>query len=210
VAEISKRYGHDFGHKSSEDVWNMVREDAHVRFGGASYEKLIKNRLKGMQWPVEEEGTEVLHLKDFRTKDGFGYFKYKQYNMRGQIEELTQQGGYSGFYLTTGRTLVHYNNAAQTASCEKLAKSHSEDLLLVSPEDAPLFEGVESVILKSQYGESSPLNIKSSSTVKKGTLFTTFHHAKSKINFLFGDEHDELIKTARFKSVKVDVIPSAG
>ena len=37
-------------------------------------------------------------------------------------------------------------------------------------------------------------------------MFTTFHHAKSRINFLFGDECDELIRTARFKSIKVEVV----
>jgi len=206
VSEISKRYGHDFDFNGSEDVWNMVREDAHVRFGGASYEKLVKNRLRGMQWPIQEEDTPVLHLEDFRTKDGYGYFQYHQYKLRGQIEALTTAHKHQGFYLTTGRTLVHYNNAAQTGACDKLIRSHSEDTLLVSPDDAAFFEGQKQVILKSQYGETAALSIKVSKTIKKGTVFTTFHHAKSRINFVFGDEYDELIKTARFKSVKVDVL----
>ncbi|HFU74344.1 MAG TPA: formate dehydrogenase [Helicobacteraceae bacterium] len=206
ISEISKRFGHDFEFRGSEDVWNMVREDAHVRFGGASYEKLAKNRVRGMQWPIQEEDTPVLHLDDFRTEDGFGYFIYHQYKLRGQIKELTSQGEYQGFYLTTGRTLVHYNNAAQTGACEKLIKSHSEDVLLYSPDDAVFFSGQESVTLKSEYGESAVLKLKPSKTIKKGTLYTTFHHAKSKINFVFGDEYDEMIKTARFKSVKVDVL----
>jgi len=38
-------------------------------------------------------------------------------------------------------------------------------------------------------------------------MFCTFHHAASNINYIFGDECDELIKTARFKSVEVEVIP---
>jgi formate dehydrogenase major subunit len=60
-------------------------------------------------------------------------------------------------------------------------------------------------VLRSQYGKSEPLKVKVTKRIKKGTLFTTFHHAKSKINFLFGDECDELTKTARFKSIKVIV-----
>lgn len=206
IAEISKRYGKDFGFKNSEDVWNEVRVAAPNRFAGASYEKLAKNRLSGLQWPIQEEETPVLHLSDFRTKDGLGAFRYKQYEPRGQVQELLEQASHEGYYLTTGRTLVHYNNAAQTNACEKLSRSHSEDTLLVSVEDADFFEFKDFVVLKSQYGESSPLRVKVSTTVKKGTLFTTFHHAKSNINFVFGDEADELIKTARFKSVKVDVI----
>jgi formate dehydrogenase major subunit len=206
IAEISKRYGTDFGYKSSKDVWNDVRIAAPVRFGGATYEKLETNRLRGMQWPIQEEDTPVLHLHDFRTKDGIGSFRYKQYEPRGQVAELLIAPMHEGYYLTTGRVLVHYNNAAQTNHCEKLSRSHSEDTLLVSVDDEEFFEFKDFVVLKSEYGQSAPLRVKVSSTVKKGTLFTTFHHAKSKINFLFGDEHDELIKTARFKSIKVDII----
>lgn len=206
IAEISKCYGTDFGYKSSKDVWNDVRIAAPVRFGGASYEKLEVNRLRGMQWPIQEEDTPVLHLHDFRTKDGIGSFRYKQYEPRGQVEELLRAPTHEGYYLTTGRVLVHYNNAAQTNHCEKLSRSHSEDTLLVSVDDEEFFEFKDFVVLKSEYGQSAPLRVKVSSTVKKGTLFTTFHHAKSKINFLFGDEHDELIKTARFKSIKVDIV----
>lgn len=206
IAEISKRYGTDFGFKNSRDVWERVRVDAPIRFGGASYEKLESNRLRGLQWPVQEEDLPVLHIDAFRTKDGFGSFHYHSYSPRGQVAELLKGQSHEGYYLTTGRVLVHYNNSAQTNACDKLSRSHSEDTLLVSVEDEEFFEYKDFVVLKSEYGQSAPLRVKVSSTVKKGTLFTTFHHAKSNINFLFGDECDELIKTARFKSIKVEVI----
>jgi formate dehydrogenase major subunit len=206
IAEISKRYGEDFGFKTSRDVWERVRVDAPNRFGGASYEKLEANRLRGLQWPVQEEDLPVLHIDTFRTKDGKGSFHYHQYALRGQVEELLKHKTHDGYYLTTGRILVHYNNSAQTNACDKLSRSHSEDTLLVSVEDEEFFEYKDFVVLKSEYGQSAPLRVKVSSTVKKGTLFTTFHHAKSHINFLFGDESDELIKTARFKSIKVEVM----
>jgi formate dehydrogenase major subunit len=206
IAEISKCYGTDLGFKSSRDVWEAVRVDAPIRFGGASYEKLEAARLRGLQWPVQEEDMPVLHIDTFRTKDGFGTFHYHQYAPRGQVAELLDASTHEGYYLTTGRILVHYNNGAQTNACEKLSRSHSEDILLVSVEDEEFFEYKDFVVLKSEYGQSAPLRVKVSSTVKKGTLFTTFHHAASQINFLFGDESDELIKTARFKSIKVEVI----
>jgi len=206
IAEISKRYGVDLGVTSSYAVWEKVRADAPNRFGGASYEKLEAARLRGLQWPVQEEDLPVLHIGTFRTKDGLGSFHYHQYEPRGQVEELLNGQSHEGYYLTTGRILVHYNNSAQTNACDKLSRSHSEDTLLVSVEDEEFFEYKDFVVLKSEYGQSTPLRVKVSSTVKKGTLFTTFHHAKSNINFLFGDECDELIKTARFKSIKVEVI----
>jgi formate dehydrogenase major subunit len=64
----------------------------------------------------------------------------------------------------------------------------------------------ERVILKSLYGETTPLTIKITDKVQPKTLFSTFHHSKSKINALFGDAADEVIMTAAFKTIKVEVI----
>jgi formate dehydrogenase major subunit len=162
-----------------------------------------------MQWPLYHEDTPVLHLLDFRTEDGLGNFVYHPYQLRGMVEEIIQKKFYTesleGYYLTTGRTLAHYNNAAQTKRSSKLHTKYDEDVLLVPIEDEGRFG--DRVILKSLYGESEALSIKYTDKVKAKTLFCTFHHAKSRINALFGDESDALIMTARFKSVKVEVIP---
>ena len=199
----------NFHFKTSEDVWNEVRVVAPRRFSGAAYYRLERHRKRGMQWPIYHEDTPILHLLDFRTDDGLGQYVYKQYKLRGQIEEILDKKFYNdslkGFYLTTGRTIAHYNNSAQTNKTESLMKKHSEDTLLASVEDEGKFG--DRVILKSPYGETESLSVVYSNKVKPKTLFTTFHHAKSRINAVFGDESDELILTARFKSVKVEVVP---
>ena len=207
ISSIAKELGYDdqFNYSSSKDVWEEVRVKVSNRFSGASYEKLEKNRLRGLQWPVKEEDTPILHIEDFRTKDGKGHLKYHSYEIRGMVKELVEKNR-DGFYLTTGRVLSHYNNSAQTKESPKLIDKHSEDVLLVSLEDKYFFENREEVILSTEYGESAPLKIKISKKIKKGTLYTSFHHAKSKINFLFGDESDILTKTARFKSLKVEIL----
>ncbi len=211
LTQMAQKLGdaENFHFKTSEDVWNEVRVEAPRRFSGAAYYRLERHRKRGMQWPIYHEDTPILHLLDFRTDDGLGLFVYKQYDLRGQIEEIVEKRFYNeslnGFYLTTGRALPHYNNAAQTNKTELLYKKHSEDMLLASIEDEGKFG--DKVILKSEYGESEALNVKYTDKVKPKTLYTTFHHAKSRINAVFGDEADELILTARFKSVKVDVIP---
>jgi formate dehydrogenase major subunit len=111
----------------------------------------------------------------------------------------------SGYYLTTGRTIAMYNNSAQTKQTPSLMEKYSEDLLLVNEGDACDFTS-ERVILKSQNGQTTALRVKFTDKVEPKTLFTTFHHADSKINALFGDEKDELILTPAFKSIKVEVI----
>jgi len=201
--------GENFNFKTSEDVWNEVREVAPVRFSGANYYRLERHRKRGMQWPIYLEDTPVLHLLDFRTDDGLGKYVYKQYEPRGQVQEILDgtfyKESYEGYYLTTGRTLAHYNNAAQTKQTDKLLRKYDEDLLLAPLEDEQKLGN--KVILKSEYGESEALTVKFTKKVKTRTLFCTFHHAKSRINAVFGDEADELIWTARFKSIKVDIIP---
>jgi formate dehydrogenase major subunit len=206
---MDEKLGGNFNFKSSQDVWNEVREVAPRRFSGADYYRLERHRKRGMQWPIYHEDTPVLHLLDFRTEDGLGNYVYKQYEPRGMIQQILDKKFYDdsldGYYLTTGRTLTQYNNSAQTKQSPKLNKSYSEDVLLANLEDEMKFG--DRVILRSEYGESEALKVKYSDKIKPKTLFCTFHHAKSRINALFGDEADELIMTARFKSVKVDVVP---
>ncbi len=202
IRGISKALGKDLGYESSQQIWEEVQVAVPKRFSGASYEKLIQKRVDGLQWPVHEEETPILHIDAFRTKDGLATFRYKRWHLRGMVRELIEDKR-KHFYLTTGRVIAHYNNAAQTKESSKLLKRHSEDVVLVSKADAAYVEGKERIVLKSRYGKSKPLAYKLTDSVPQGTLFVSFHHAKSHINFLFGDEADELTKTARFKSLKV-------
>ena len=201
---LDNKMGGSADYKSSKDVWQEVQRVAYRRFSGADYHRLEKHRKRGLQWPVHTEDTPILHQLDFRTDDGLGHFKYNQYKLRGMIKEI-QEKKLTGYHLSTGRTLAHYNNAAQTSKSEKLMSRYDEDILLVCEEDAADFTS-EKVILKSEYGQTTPLRVKITDKVQPKTLFVTFHHAKSKINALFGDARDEVILTAAFKTIKVEVI----
>jgi len=201
---LDKKLDGSFNYKSSEDVWNEVREVAFRRFNGASYHRLKTHSKRGLQWPVHTEDTPVLHTLDFRTADGLGHFNYHKYRLRGQIKQIVEKIG-SSWHLTTGRTITQYNNSAQTSRSPKLNDKYPDDILLISKDDMHRVKS-EYVILKTAHGQSSPLKIKFTSKIKAGTLFCTFHHSKSKINAIFGDECDELILTAKFKSVEVEIV----
>ncbi len=201
---LDNKMGGNSSYESSKDVWDEVREVAYRRFSGASYIRLEKHRKRGLQWPVHTEDTPILHQLDFRTDDGLGAFYYKQYKLRGMIQEITTKS-LKGYHLTTGRALAHYNNSAQTKYTESLNKRYTEDILLVNENDAADFTS-EKVILKTEYGQTNPLTIKFTDKVQPKTLYTTFHHAESKLNAIFGDKSDELIMTAAFKSLEVEVI----
>ncbi|EDZ63754.1 formate dehydrogenase, subunit alpha [Sulfurimonas gotlandica GD1] len=201
---MDNKMGGDASYVSSEEIWREVQKVAYRRFSGADYHRLEKHRKRGLQWPVHTEDTPILHQLDFRTDDGLGHFHYNQYKLRGMIKEIKEKK-LTGYHLSTGRTIAHYNNAAQTSRSESLMKRYDEDVLLVCEEDAADFTS-DRVILRSEFGETTPLTIKITDKVQPKTLFSTFHHAKSKINALFGDARDEVIMTAAFKTIKVEVI----
>ncbi len=205
LRDIASVLGFDTYYRSSEDVWNEVRKVANERFSGATYRKLKEKRLEGLQWPVKDKGTEILHKDRFRTSDGYGYFQYNQWEYRGMVKDLIEQNDF--FYLTTGRIGIHYNNAVQTKRCKSLVEKNSEDVLLLSTEDMDRLNNAQKVILRSDYGESAPLRVVYTEDIKRGTAFVSFHHPESRINFLFGDESDCYVKTAKFKSLKVSIIP---
>lgn len=208
LRDIENKITGDFNYTDVESVWNEAKEAVGSRFSGATYHKLSKNRNRGMQWPIAKDDTPVLHIEEFRTEDGKGTFQYNQYKLREQIKKLVTKESFNKneFYLTTGRTIVHYNNAAQTIQSEALNSKYDTDVILASIEDKERI-GSDNVILKTQYGETAIMPVKYVKTIKPNTLFTTFHHAKSKVNFIFGDEADELIMTACFKSIRVEVEP---
>ncbi len=198
----------EYHYQKSEDVWNEIRQNAPKRFSGAAYYRLKRHRKRGMQWPVFHEDTPVLHLLDFRTEDGLGNFIYHGWKKRGMIEDITNDifplSKKGLFYLTTGRTLAHYNNSSQTGHSKKLKTKYDEDIILASFKDKEYIG--DKVILRTKNGETEALSVEYSEKIKEGTLFCTFHHSKSGINRLFGNERDERVHTARFKSIKVEAI----
>ncbi len=208
IKAIENRLNGEFSYNSSEDIWNEVREVANERFSGAAYYRLKRHSKRGMQWPIYHEDTPRLHLLDFRTKDGLGRFIYNKWQLRGMIKDILDGNFYDNslknWYLTTGRTLVHYNNAAQTKETKRLLDRYPNDIVL-APIGAKDIIG-DKIMLKTKYGQSEALDVVFSDKIKDKTLFTTFHHAKSKINALFGDDCDEDIMTAKFKSLKVEII----
>lgn len=204
ISRLGRELGGSYEYGDSKAIWDEVREVAYRRFSGASYQRLERHRVRGLQWPVHTEDTPILHQLDFRTEDGCGHFFYHAYKPRGMILDISQKS-LSGYYLTTGRTLAQYNNASQTKRSEKLHRRYEEDILLMNDKEVGAL-GSNRVILRSEHGQSAPLWVKPSDKISPKTLFCTFHHASSRINHLFGDRCDEFTLTAAFKSIKVEII----
>jgi len=155
---LDNKLGGNYTYEDSKQIWDEVREVAYRRFSGASYNRLERHRVRGLQWPVHTEDTPILHQLDFRTEDGYGEFHYHQYELRGMVQEIREKR-LTGYHLTTGRTLAQYNNASQTSRSERLNKRYDETVLLVHEDDAADFTS-EKVVLKTAFGQSEPLSVK--------------------------------------------------
>ena len=144
----------------------------------------------------------------FQSRDGLGRFIYNKWQIRGMVKDILDGNFYDkslkNWYLTTGRTLAHYNNSAQTKETKRLLEKYPDDVVLAPISAKDIIS--DKIMLKTKYGQSEALDVVFSDKIRDKTLFCTFHHAKSKINALFGDECDEDIMTARFKSLKVEII----
>jgi formate dehydrogenase major subunit len=170
-------------------------------FAGVKWQDLKNN---GKQWPVlaDGQGTEILHIKEFRRGKGkFHFFDWKE------SQELIDNSENFPFILTTSRVLEHYNAATMTRrSGNELIVD--KDILLINPKDAKnknIFHQSK-VKLSSERGEIE-LQVAISSKVSPGVLFTTFHFPELMVNRITGDACDTETMCPEYKVVAVDVEP---
>lgn len=112
----------------------------------------LKTETEECNGPLLKKTLPILHIDKFRTEDGKGTFLYHQYQLREQIKKLVHDESFAPneFYLTTGRTIVHYNNAAQTV---QVKTSTANTIKILSWPQLKTKERIGShhVVLKTQY-----------------------------------------------------------
>ncbi|MDR3347103.1 MAG: molybdopterin-dependent oxidoreductase [Helicobacteraceae bacterium] len=197
-AALSKLIDRPIALNSAEEIWQEARARSPEYFGDISYEKLRQVGAQGTQWRGERLYTQGFHTADRRAR-----FYFAKWQPRGELS-ASKRGA---FWLTTGRALEQYNNGAQTSESDRLLRKAESDLLHICPNDAQILGQSSHCRLTSAYGSSSPLRVKIDEDIREGTLFCTFHHARSRINYLFGDECDPITKTPRFKAIEVRLEP---
>ncbi len=168
-------------------------------FKGVTRERLGK---LGLQWPVQEDGTDtqILHKETFKLGKG----RLKNFDFKESAEIENNRKDYP-LILTTSRVLQHYNAATMTRRTNNI-NIVNEDVLLVHPKDAEKRDLNTGDIgrLYSGRGEVA-LKVEVTDKVKEGIVFTTFHFPEYMVNMVTGHGKDEETKCAEYKVSSVEV-----
>jgi formate dehydrogenase major subunit len=206
ILEIAKRFGHDWGHPSAEQVWNEVRTLAPM-FAGMSYARL--EQAGGLQWPCYDEkhpGEQFLHSRLWKEpREG----PPAPFSVVEHDPPLERPDADYPFTLTTGRRLDSYNTGVQTAGYKSpLRRGETLD---ISPEDAQrlgLVDGAPVRVTSRRGSVVAPIHLDRS--LRPGLVFMTLHFQDEvTTNVLTVDYTDPKSGTAEFKACAVRVEPVA-
>ncbi len=202
LCELARRLGHDWGHPTSEQVWDELRSLSPMH-RGMSYARL--EELGGIRWPCPDEshpGTTYLHDRLWREPLEGPPAPFMVVEDRPPFEALDAD---YPIRLTTGRRLESYNTGAQT----NLYRSplHRGEFLRLAPEDAERLkvDPGEIVRVSSRRGSvEAPVEI--DRALRPGLAFMTFHFPDLvDVNQLTIDATDPRAGTAEFKACAIRV-----
>ncbi len=198
IVDVMNRLGYQ---QADYDPDTMLQEISQVVpfFAGITWQRLGEN---GLQWPVEEDGTDtkILHINEF--KRGLGKFHYFDFE---ESQELQNHASSFPYILTTSRILEHYNCGTMTRRTGN-KDIVDEDILLINPQDASK-KSINDQSIVRLFSTRGEVNLKAqvSEKVKAGVLFTTFHFPELMVNNITSDEHDRETLCPEYKVVAVDV-----
>ena len=176
--------------------------------GKADYAGITWERIAGEDgvfWPCPDEdhpGTPRLFLKAFATPDGRARFHPVSHRAAG--EEPDEE---FPLYLTTGRTMVHYQSGTQTRRVRQLLEAEPEAFVELHPALARQMKISERdlVGLRTRRGSASA-RARLTTDIRPDTLFMPFHWGgEGRANLLTNPELDPYSKMPEFKVCAVRI-----
>ncbi len=204
ICELARRLGSDWGHPSSEQVWDELRSLSPMH-KGMSYPRL--EALGGIQWPCRDEqdpGSPFLHGRLWeedpeRRGPAAPFFAVAA---EGPLDLLDSE---FPIRLTTGRRLDSFNTGVQ--SSQYATPIRRRESLNLSPEDMSDLELTDGdrVIVSSRRG-SVEAPVLTDSSLHRGLAFMTLHFPDEvRTNRLTLDAWDPKSGTAEFKATAIRV-----
>ena len=205
---LANKMGANWSYKDPAEVYAEMVKDV-PQFAGISHEKLEKidrvaeeNSITGLQWPcsdADHPGTKFLHEDGILR--GKGLFTSVHYIPPAELPDEDY-----GLFLSTGRTLYHYNAATQTRRESGLDAKQSEAFVELHPSDARK-RGVrhgDMVEVATRRG-SVQLRAVLSRQVRPGCIWMPLHFAEARANVLTNDVGDAVTGTAEYKVCAAEV-----
>lgn len=203
---LANKMGANWSYKDPAEVYAEMVKDV-PQFAGISHEKLEKidageERIAGLQWPcpdADHPGTKFLHEDGILR--GKGLFMPVHYIPPAELPDEDY-----GLFLSTGRTLYHYNAATQTRRESGLDAKQSEAFVELHPSDARK-RGVhhgDVVEVTTRRGRVQ-LRAILSRQVRPGCIWMPLHFAEARANVLTNDVGDAVTGTAEYKVCAAEV-----
>jgi formate dehydrogenase major subunit/formate dehydrogenase alpha subunit len=204
LCEIARAAGINWDYDSPAEIYDEMASLA-PNFSGISHNRLDDVQADGMtgiQWPCptsDHPGTVYLHGDGVMR--GKGLFQAVSYRPPMEVPDEDY-----GLFLSTGRTLYHYNAATQTRRETGPVAKHPEAFVEIHPRDAQQrgIEAGDRVRVSSRRGHIDVVAIVSRQ-VRPGCIWTPLHYAEARANLLTNDEGDPVTGTAEFKVCAAEV-----
>jgi predicted molibdopterin-dependent oxidoreductase YjgC len=216
LTEIAKASGADWGFESPSEVYDEFVKDT-PQFAGISHARLdaeaakvteLGEDLTGIQWPCptsDHPGTPFLH--EGGVLRGKGLFTAIDYRPSMELPDEEY-----GLFLSTGRTLYHYNAATQTRREAGAVLKQPEAFVEIHPRDARK-RGVGDGDLVRISTRRGAIEVRAlvSRQVRPGCIWTSLHFSEARANLLTNDAGDPVTQTAEYKvcAAEVELIKAA-
>ncbi len=218
LCELAQRLGRGqyFKYANTEAIFNelaLATAGGVADYSGITYDKI--DELQGVHWPcpaADHPGTPHLFRGSFPTPSGKARFHAVRH-----LTPAEEPDAEYPYFLTTGRTLAHYQSGTQTRRVEKLQEMAPEAYAEMHPHLAKrhgLHEG-DTVTLATRRGTAA-FRVKLSSGIREDTIFTPFHWGgTNSANALTNAALDPVSRMPEFKvcAVRIDptfVVPPLG
>ena len=205
LTRLAKHCGADWNYENPAQIYDELAKDA-PNFSGISHERIDQMHglegKTGLQWPCptpDHPGTGFLHETGILR--GKGLFQAIEY--RPSLELPDEE---YGLFLSTGRTLYHYNAATQTRREQGLDEKQSEPFVEIHPRDAKK-RGIQNHDLVEVKTRRGKIQVRAvySRQVRKGCIWMALHFAEARANVLTNDVGDSVTGTPEYKVCAAEV-----
>ena len=202
LCDLARRFGHDWGTPTAEEIWDELRGLSPMH-GGMSYARL--EALGGIQWPCPDEdhpGSPYLHGRLWKRPAEGRLAPFSVVEHIPPADELTDE---YPVRLTSGRRLDSYNTGVQSGGFNSPIR-HAEtlDICEADGERWAVADGAR-VLVSSRRG-AIEMTVRYADGLRPGLAFTTFHFPdEAATNKLTNDTWDRKSGTADFKATAIRI-----